>query len=455
MGRRRNSTSIPKPGGAPMSTDSVQTPSAQVHGIAVQQPTNLRHFQPGELIFSEGSFGDCAYILESGHVEIFVESKGQHILLKQLGPGEIFGEMAVIDALPRSASARALDHCCCLVVSSLQISERIQSADPVVKLLIEILLNRTRKYNFHLKSRSGNTFPNQIFQSLSAQAELEQQHHLEVIDKMRLESELQQAVSGNELIPYYQPLVNLTTLEIVGLELLMRWQNPNRGLISPSLFINLAEETSLIIPLGFFALEQACLHLRCFQEVLYNRGITNRQLFISVNVSVRQFQDPHFFTRAMEIMNHYGVDPAQIKLEVTERIFLEGMEAIQAIQRCRQAGFGISLDDFGTGFSSLNYIARCEVDSLKIDQSFVRQLFSNDKIHILVQTIIHLTKGLKMPSLAEGIETLEQVKALRLLGCEIGQGYFFSKPLPFADAIALLGHPPVGKSPTIDYLSID
>ncbi|HEY9878826.1 MAG TPA: EAL domain-containing protein, partial [Leptolyngbyaceae cyanobacterium] len=395
-----------------------------------------------ELIFSEGSQGNCAYIIESGRVEIFVEAKSHPISLKVLSAGDIFGEMAVIDASPRSASAKALEDCCCMVVSSSQIFERIQSSDAIVKLLIGMLLNRTRECNRHLKSNAEAVFSLPFLRKLSDRTSSEDQQQLQVIEKMRMESEFQKAIGNDELIPYYQPLVDLNTGTVVGFELLMRWKSPKWGMVSPDLFINLAEETSLIIPTGFWALEKACVHLQNFQQVFSAAAPTAKPLFISVNVSARQFQHPDFFNTLMKIIGDHGVSPDQIKLEVTERIFLEGSVAIAAIQQCREAGFSISLDDFGTGFSSLNYIARCEVDSLKIDLSFVRQMFSNGKTPVLMQTIIDLAKGLHIPSCAEGIETRDQMNMLQNLGCDLGQGYLFGKPMPFEAALAFLASPP-------------
>lgn len=409
----------------------------------MQHPYNLRSFESGELIFTEGSRGDCAYIIESGRVEIFVESDRHAIPLKVLGPGEIFGEMAVIDASARSASARALEACSCMVVSSSQIAERIQSSDAVVKLLIGMLLHRTREYNQHLKGTPDAGVYSPLDPVRPDPAVAAEPQRLQAIDKMRLESEFQKAICSNELMPYYQPLVDLKTEEIVGFELLLRWQSPKRGMVAPDLFVNLAEETSLIIPAGFWALEKACIHLHCFQQAIQTLKSTAPPLFISVNVSVRQFQHPDFVTTLMTLVRRHRVAPAQIKLEVTERIFLEGAVALEAIQQCCQAGFSISLDDFGTGFSSLNYIARCEIDSLKIDQSFVRQMFSDGKTPVLMQTILYLTKELQMPSFAEGIETREQMEALRDLGCDIGQGYLFGRPLPFEATLKLLVTPPL------------
>lgn len=399
-------------------------------------------FQENELIFAEGTPGDCAYIIESGQVQIFMASPSHPIPLKVLGPGDIFGEMSVIDASPRSASAMAIDDCVCIVVSRSQIAERINDSDPVVKLLIDILLRRTREQNTLLKINSQRDVTS-FSDKPAIQSSLGEDQRLVILEKMKLEAELKEALNRHELEPYYQPLVDLQTHEIVGFESLIRWNSPMRGLVQPGLFIDLAEETSLIMPIGLYILEASCRDLSAIQSACNQEHCPQARLFVSVNVSVKQIQEPSFIDQLLTIVQHYGLQPEQIKLEVTERIFLESGAAIQTIQKCRQAGFTISLDDFGTGFSSLNYISRCEIDSLKIDQSFVRQMFSNDKTLVLMNSIIELTHRLNMPSFAEGIETLQQMEALRNLGCHIGQGYLFGKPMVLADAIALLGSRPL------------
>ena len=209
----------------------------------------------------------------------------------------------------------------------------------------------------------------------------------------------------------------------------------------PQQFIALAEETSLILPMGSWILEHSCADLRCFQDQFERLNQSSTGFFISINISVRQFQQSDFFDRLVDCTLRYGVNPRQIKLEVTERIFLEEIEAIDSIKKCRAAGFEVSLDDFGTGYSSLNYLERCETDCLKIDKSFIQKLCSSDRAKILVGSIIDIARKLGLPTVAEGIETSAQMAVLRSMGCDIGQGFLFSHPRPLPDALALLGQP--------------
>jgi EAL domain-containing protein (putative c-di-GMP-specific phosphodiesterase class I)/CRP-like cAMP-binding protein len=405
--------------------------------------TPLVYFKPGELIFAAGDHGDGAYIIESGQIDIFTEAENREIVLRTLNPGDVFGEMAVIDGSDRSASARARTESHCVVVSRDQISERIEASDPVVKLLVSTLLSRIRTLtpgsNQHFLVHQSKLKP-----VIPPTTPTTPQPHQSVLNKMRLESEIRAALETNAFTPYYQALVDIQTQTILGFELLIRWHSKTRGFVSPDQFINLAEETSLIFPIGCWTLEKACQDLIRFQQNLNHQTSqahlsgSRPPLFISVNISARQFQSPHFLEELIAIVSQYEIDHSQIKLEVTERLLMSGEAAIKNIQKCRDLGFHISLDDFGTGFSSLNYIGRFEVDSLKLDQSFVREMLTNERTMILVKTILSMTQELQMPSFAEGIETQEQLTLLQELGCQIGQGYLFSRPLPFEAAQQLL-----------------
>ena len=206
-------------------------------------------------------------------------------------------------------------------------------------------------------------------------------------------------------------------------------------MVPPNVFIDLAEETSLIVPIGKWSLRTACRDLARIKRQLEAQGYDDGEsLFVSVNLSGRQFSDPDFFNDLTSITSQYEIAPKQIKLEVTERVFMQGKTAINAIAKCRELGFHVSLDDFGTGYSSLSYLAQFEVDSLKIDQAFVRKMFDSSKNRSLITAIINMCKGLKIPTIAEGIETEDQREYLESLGANLGQGYLISKPLPFDDA---------------------
>ncbi|ESA36734.1 diguanylate phosphodiesterase [Leptolyngbya sp. Heron Island J] len=385
----------------------------------------LKHFQRGETIFSEGDPGDWAYIIESGRVEVAVSVDGRLIPLRILTSGDVLGEMAVMDTAPRSASAKALEETVCVAISSRQISERVQEADPIVKLLMDTLLHRIRstpQVTASKKARLATDFQPQ------SPAENNQ-----VLDKMRLESELRAALDHQQLRPHYQPLVNIQTRQILGFEALMRWFSPTRGHVSPGEFTSIAEETSLIIPIGQHTLQQACRDLSQLQ-----RGCPGWPLFMSINVAPRQLAEATFLGELQTIIDQYGLQPSQIKLEVTERVFMENPVALEMLQACRQAGFYIALDDFGTGFSSLNYLTRFEVDGFKIDRAFVQEILTNQRTQVLLESMLALAHGLGMETVVEGIETLEQLTVLQQAGCDIGQGYLFGKPLPFAQIQQLL-----------------
>ena len=382
----------------------------------------LKHFQMGETIFSEGDPGDWAYIIESGRVEVAVSVDGQPFPLRILTSGDVLGEMAVVDTAPRSASARALEETVCVAISSQQISERVQDADPVVKLLVNTLLHRIRSTP-QVASSPQLKIP-------TGQPSSEEDG--KVLDKMRLESELRAALDNQQLRPHYQPLVNIQTCQVLGFESLIRWFSPTRGHVSPGEFTSIAEETSLIIPIGQQTIAQACRDLVQFQAIC-----RDRLLFMSINVAPRQLAETDFLAELQTVINQYELEPSQIKLEVTERVFMEDPVALETLKTCRQAGFHIALDDFGTGFSSLNYLTRFEVDGFKIDRAFVQEILTNKRTQVLLKSMLTMAHGLNMQTVVEGVETQEQLEVLQQSGCDIGQGYLFGKPLPF-DAVKQL-----------------
>lgn len=424
------------------STALTRPPHQQVTEQLNSPSCNVRFFREGETIFTEGSRSDTAYIIELGLVEIFVGSGDDAVQLSVLGPGDIFGEMGLIDDFPRSASARAVCHCRCITISATQIAERIEASNPLVRLLISISLHRNRAYNNYFKAilnSSHVVLPNL---AVTAKAYTKNPQHRKILEEIKLESDLQKATRNDEFRPYYQPLFSIRDNSIVGFESLLRWQCPDRGMVSPQQFISLAEETSLIVPIGDWILERAFIDLKTFQTQWNSGQATPSHLFMSVNISVRQFQESDFCEKLIALAQRHQVSPHHIKLEVTERLFLDQADAISVISDCRAAGFEVALDDFGTGYSSLSYLVGCEIDSLKIDQSFTQQISTNDRARILVSSIIDIAKKLGLPTIAEGIETEDHRRILEEMGCDIGQGYLFSKPLPADQVLAFLANPP-------------
>ena len=209
-------------------------------------------------------------------------------------------------------------------------------------------------------------------------------------------------------------------------EALIRWQHPERGLISPTQFIPLAEETGLILPIGHWVLETACAQIKA-----WDRDAHSRELVLAVNVSAKQFRQADFVAQVQAAMQYDGINPTRLKLELTESMLLDDIEnTIATMSQLKEIGIQFSLDDFGTGYSSLQYLKRLPLDQLKIDQSFVRDLVidSNDKA--IVSTIIAMAHALDIDVIAEGVETIEQRSLLLNKGCMHYQGYFFGSPLP-------------------------
>ena len=261
----------------------------------------------------------------------------------------------------------------------------------------------------------------------------------QVVSRFQLEADLRQAIERKEFELYYQPIVSLTTGKIAGFEALVRWHSPERGFVSPGKFIPVTEETGLIIPLGKWITQQACRQMQSWQEEFS----PNSPLMMSVNLSPKQFAQQDLITQIKEILQETGLNSLSLKLEITESMVMHDVEsAIALLSSLKDVGIRLSMDDFGTGYSSLSYLHRFPLDTLKVDQSFVRHMEYNPEEDTIVRTIVMLGHNLGMDVIAEGIETAEQLAKLRSLGCEYGQGYFFSKPLPADQATELLKKSP-------------
>jgi diguanylate cyclase (GGDEF)-like protein len=255
--------------------------------------------------------------------------------------------------------------------------------------------------------------------------------------RLELESKLRRAIQNEEFLLHYQPRVSVDSLAITGVEALVRWQHPQLGLISPSQFIPLAEDTGLIVPVGEWVLRTACLQGQRWRE----QGFAPVQ--IAVNISARQFHDQDLAQTVIRILEETGLSPKYLELELTESSIMQDAEfAAEMLNRLKIMGINISIDDFGTGFSSLASLKRLPIDALKIDQSFVMEATSDSDDAALVMAIITLAHNLRLKVIAEGVETEDQLRFLQLLRCDEIQGYFFSKPLP-ADKLASVFEPQI------------
>jgi len=252
-------------------------------------------------------------------------------------------------------------------------------------------------------------------------------------NELAIEMSLRQALEDKRFQLFYQPQVSFKTGKITGVEALIRWHDPELGLIMPDRFIPLAEETGLIVPIGEWVLWEACAQNAAWQKA----GFPSFK--IAVNLSARQFQEPDLVEKILSICQETGLDPQLLDLEITESILMKDLNITKMIlQWLKKKGVSITIDDFGTGYSSLKYLKRFPISTIKIDRSFIRDSLSNPDDAALVTTICSIAQNLNIQIIAEGVETEEQLRFLHDLGCDSFQGYFFSQPLPATELTALL-----------------
>ncbi len=263
----------------------------------------------------------------------------------------------------------------------------------------------------------------------------DQRMHIRAVTRLQLETDLRFAIERSEFELFYQPIIALDQAALVGFEALVRWNHPQRGLIPPNEFIPVSESTGLIVPMTVKILHSACSQIVKWQE----SSNLSTPLSVAVNLSGKHFGHPALVEQINTVIAETGIDPASLKLELTESAVMENAEtAILMLKEIKKTGVQISIDDFGTGYSSLSYLHRFPIDLLKVDRSFVSAMEENSENGEIVRTVIALAKALNLKVVAEGIESIHQYHQLKVLGCEYGQGYLFSKPLPVADIERLL-----------------
>jgi diguanylate cyclase (GGDEF)-like protein len=286
----------------------------------------------------------------------------------------------------------------------------------------DTLLKRAGAALFQAKQRGANHYE---FYTAGMNAK--------ALKRLSMESGLRRAIEQDEFLVYYQPRVSTATWQIVGAEALVRWNHPEKGIVSPVEFIPLAEDAGLISAIDEWVLRAACHQTKKWQQT------NGFELRMASNVSARHFQEARFFDSVLSVLDQTGLEPEFLELELTESSIMNNPEsAIRTLANLNKAGIKVAVDDFGTGFSSLGYLKRLSIDTLKIDRSFVNDLTVDPDDAALVMAIITLAHNLRLEVVAEGVETAEQLKLLHLLRCDEVQGYLFSKPLPAEEFANLL-----------------
>lgn len=397
-------------------------------------------FPKGAIVFTQGDPRGNAYIVESGQVEISVLKDGAPFPLVRLGPGEVFGEAALLGEGRRTATARAVEDTEVFMISPDLIRDRITKLDPIVGLLMSLLVNRYRRWRHRSTEEiadAGQDIPVEqenldlVDRADSFMADLRLQRET-ALNELRLAQEISNAIARDEFGPYLQPIVSLPEHKVMGFEALIRWQHPTRGMVPPSEFIPVAERTNVVWDLDMLMLRRACRIIPALQEKALAAG---RGIYLSVNLSGVHFDKEELSGEIAGIFKDSGVDPRLVVLEITESALMgDPMVAEKVLRDLKKTGLRIALDDFGTGYSSLGYLHRFPIDILKIDRSFVQDIHRNRRSLDILRAIVGLARTFNLTIVAEGIESQDEAQALAGIGCDNGQGYFFARPLPLEQA---------------------
>lgn len=372
-----------------------------------------------ETLFTEGDAPTTAFLIEQGEVAISTHRDQRYVKLAHLGPGDLLGEMAVIDDSSRTATAVAVTDCVLLAIDKRQIAERLEQTDPIIRALLQ---GQLKRYRGALAAMQGGAVPMEDEPPAAGE--------LLGIGKIRLDSQLREALVSGGLDLRFQPLLEIATGRIAGYEALVRWTHPERGPVSPAEFIALAEETSLIVPVGEYVLDTAIAALTTLRD-----HAVDPLPFIAINVSAKQLAEAGLIERIVERTRAAGLDPGRIKVEITESQALDYVLVKEVVAHCHREGIEVALDDFGTGFSNLGHLHELTFDTVKVDQAFARNMMKEPRAMALVEAIVQMIHALGASVVVEGIETDAQLEVLRRLGCRYAQGYLIGKPQPLADVL--------------------
>ncbi len=400
----------------------------------------MQTVKAGENIFCKGEQGEHAYIIERGQVDISFKRGERSIRVASLGPGEIFGEMALIDNRERSATATAAIDCELLVIRREQIQAVLKTADSTVSLLLEVLLGRFRSMQGRLDFSSEPSAV--IAQSTESLRKAERYRHRNAIDRLKLERELEQAIEENEFQLLMQPIISMTTGRPAGFEALLRWDHSERGYIPPDQFIAIAESTDLIQSIDLWVIRHAFRQIREIHNAI--EAPLGPLPFVSINLSGVSFTSDKALTLIQDLVEESDIDPSIFKIEITEGVLIDNPKQVSImLDRLREMGVQIALDDFGTGYSSLSYLVAFPISTIKIDRIFVSNMLVDGRSLEVVRAIISMAHTLDLKVIAEGIENVPELQSLWQMNCDYGQGFLLGRPLDMEKAVAYAKRGPV------------
>ena len=368
-----------------------------------------RELFAGEVLYQQGDPSDCAWLVEQGAIELTAMQGRRAVGHGVLGPGELIGELGMLDGAPRSATATARGATVLLSIEHDQFLDRLDSGDPIVRTLVDSLLRRTRAIIASLPSDAA--LPAEDVACDDPEERIG-------IDKIRLEAQLRDAIDNGTLEVRYQPIYDIPAGRVASYEALVRWELPERGPVSPAEFIKLAEETSLIVPVGEYVLDRVIEVLTGLRD-----AGTAPLPSIAVNLSAKQLVEPGMARQIVARVQRAALPAGTLKLEVTESRMLDYAPVAAVMQHCRDNGVPFALDDFGTGYSNLTHLHKLEFEFIKVDQAFARHMFDSPRAMAIVEAIVAMAHGIGADVICEGVETREQLQRLRELGVRYAQGY--------------------------------
>lgn len=378
----------------------------------------------GQSVFEVGDIGDCAYLIEEGKIEVLVGEKGHEHCISIMGAGEMFGEIALIDQKPRTATVRALERTILVPIQRSFVNDLLAKSDPILRHLLLVISERFR-------SRI-DTVP---APHSTAQSKQRAVIKTEVARKLSLAHAITRALSHEEFRLYYQPICDLKRGNLAGFEALIRWEHPTKGLVIPMDFLPLAEQTNQIHEIGLWTLERACRDWATLKTITQVE-----KPFVSVNLSAMQLTSTTLVEDIKATLSSCNMMPSELKLELTETVMVEfPEEALRILNELVGLGISIALDDYGTGHSGLDYLQRYPISTMKIDRSFAAYVAKSSHSLEIVRSSIALAHSLGINVVAEGIETEEVRAQLIAFNCEFGQGWLFDKASPLPDLMVRYG----------------